>query len=733
MNLGQVPTTTGTNGHVAAPKTDPATVRKALKMLIAPGQAFEIRALECTLRGERRTGIWTGVFDSTEKAVAEIQRIQTAVGVYFTLHAVAAPLLARSHNTLRFALKGGTTSDNEIVGRRLFLIDLDSERASGIAASDAEHKAAIAKAVLIRDWLVAQGIVGVLLVDSGNGAHLYFRVELPADDGGLTERFLQMLATMFNDTQDDIRIKVDCTVHNPSRICRIPGTVNCKGSHAVAIGRPHRLAQILEVPERIEVVPRELLEKLAGPAPEVKPPAAPRSSHDGRGGRNWTPEDYFAHYGWEVTGPWDHEGRRMWKFTECPNNPDHRDGDAAYFEDQEGKTGFNCFHNGCAGFGAKELHAKFPPPRRELATTVVKVRSTNDPDFGEEEPGRAPVLVRLSDVQAEDVRWLWPGRIALGKVTLVVGDPGLGKSFLALDTAARVSQGMAWPDDPSSKAPLGSTVLLTAEDGLADTVRPRLDSAGADSCRIVALKAVKARSSDGKEILDQFSLERDLAELEQAVRATDGCNLVIIDPISAYLGDVDSHNNAAVRRLIAPLAELASRCKVAVLCVTHLNKASGTQAIYRAMGSLAFVAAARAVWAVAKDRENPERRFFLPLKNNLGQDVRGLAYSIVDGKVAWESASVDISADAALAWVAEGEGRSEVDHAAAWLEVCLADGPMAAKEVLAGAKENGIAEKTVRRAQALLKIKPQKDGMNGGWVWNLPSEGGQEVAEDGQR
>ncbi|HTH17370.1 MAG TPA: AAA family ATPase, partial [Magnetospirillum sp.] len=214
-----------------------------------------------------------------------------------------------------------------------------------------------------------------------------------------------------------------------------------------------------------------------------------------------------------------------------------------------------------------------------------------------------PILISMADVQSRPIEWLWPGRIARGKVTLIAGDPGLGKSFLTLDLAARVSRGSPWPDVPDASAPLGGVVLLSAEDDAEDTIRPRLDAAGADVHCIKLLHAVRHNYRENqKEAL--FSLATDLPALEAAILAVPDCRLVVIDPITAYLGDTDSHKNAEIRGLIAPLAALAAKHGVAIVCVTHLNKSGSGPAIYRSIGSIAFVAAARAAWAVIKDSGN---------------------------------------------------------------------------------------------------------------------------------
>ena len=336
-----------------------------------------------------------------------------------------------------------------------------------------------------------------------------------------------------------------------------------------------------------------------------------------------------------------------------------------------------------------------------------------------------PVLVCLADVQPEPVRWLWPWRIALGKMTLLAGDPGLGKSFITLDMAARVSAGRPWPDSPLTANAAGGVVLLNAEDDAADTVRPRLDAARADVTRIKLLAAVRRRIDDDRNVELPFNLQTDLAVLEEAIRQTHDCRLVVIDPVTAYLGGSDSHKNAEIRALLAPLADLAARHCVAMVMVTHLNKNAVGPAIYRSMGSLAFTAAARAVWAVTKDQENPSRRFVLPAKNNMAADVLGLAYSIEsdgtgsDPVVVWEPEPVSLTADDALA---ADRAVDDSGGAGDWLREALGDGKMPAADVLRQGRSNGFSDKALRRAFKAIGGRPRREGFGAGgtWYWSLP-------------
>lgn len=178
--------------------------------------------------------------------------------------------------------------------------------------------------------------------------------------------------------------------------------------------------------------------------------------------------------------------------------------------------------------------------------------------------------------------------------------------------------------------------------------------------------------------LRHFSLECDLPRLAEVIDENPGTRLVVIDPISAYTGKVDSHNNSDVRGLLAPLAILAGRYHLAIVAVTHLSKSGGTKAVYRAMGSLAFAAASRAVWAIVKDQNEPQRRLFLPAKLNLAQDPDGLAYRIKEGRVHWETDPVRMHADDAFAAEMQAAGTkprgTERRDAMEWLRDELAAG-----------------------------------------------------------
>jgi putative DNA primase/helicase len=298
--------------------------------------------------------------------------------------------------------------------------------------------------------------------------------------------------------------------------------------------------------------------------------------------------------------------------------------------------------------------------------------------------GRAPSLPKgngielitrpVSQIPPQAFRWLWPQRIALGKNALIAGQPGLGKSQVTIYLAAITSGGGTWPT--GEKCDAGDVFILSAEDDPADTIRPRLEAYSANLDRVHIIEAVRQPNRSDR----PFNLKDDLQALSEKLRASPDAKLVIIDPLTAYLGGIDSHKNADVRAVLAPLAKLAADHGVAVVCVTHLNK--GTSAVTsadpltRVIGSTAFGAAVRTASLVASDKTNAERRLFLSLKSNISRACDGLAFrlethvlpcGIETSRVVWESGPVKMTASEALS----PSTKDEIDDAKEVVEACL--------------------------------------------------------------
>ncbi len=468
----------------------------------------------------------------------------------------------------------------------------------------------------------------------------------------------------------------------------------------------------------MEVVGREKLEAVAAmnPSPPLREEAYLRPGRNGH--REFDLQAWINEHDIPVKreGPWGRDGYR-WVLEECPWNY-HTDNAAYIVRFAGGAIAAGCHHNGCQGYGWRDLREHYEPGCYERNGHRAEDR------FQET---RGPVGTLLSEVEPERVEWLWTGRIPLGKLTVVDGDPGLGKSAMTLDIAARVSAGLELPDGERCES--AGVVLMSAEDGLADTIRPRLDAAGADTKRILALTT----KTDQQNTEQMVSIPEDLSLIEHEIKRV-GARLVVVDPLMAFLsGDTNSHRDQDVRRALAPLAKLAERTGAAVLIVRHLNKTSGGNTLYRGGGSIGIIGAARSGLVVAEDPEDPERRILAHNKQNLGKPSASLVFTIETAsngaaRVVWCGQS-ELNASQILRAPVDEEEKSALSEATEFLRDELQDGPMAAKQVKKNARDADISERTLKRAKADLRVKSTKEG-DGSWTWSLPP--GSKEAKEGQ-
>lgn len=341
-------------------------------------------------------------------------------------------------------------------------------------------------------------------------------------------------------------------------------------------------------------------------------------------------------------------------------------------------------------------------------------------------------LTRLADVAPERVRWLWPGRVPLGKLTVLDGDPALGKSTLCLDLAARVSTGAPMPDGGFGdvEGP-GGVVILSAEDGIGDTIRPRADAAGADPTRLHVLEHVPTLDADGQPNgARPPSIPGDVDRLEVAV-STVGAVLVVVDVLAAFLhARTDSYRDQDVRGALMPLARMAERCGCAVVVLRHLAKSGGGHAIYRGGGSIGIIGAARSGLLVGHDPDDESRNVLAVVKANLAPLAPSLAYKLVSderrgcARVGWLG-EVAHTADA-LVSAEPGGGHEDGHDAASVLAEVLADGPVWVKLALDAMADAGFSKDQAKRAKAKLHVRSVKCGRPGdpesGWKWELPGD-----------
>ncbi len=340
-------------------------------------------------------------------------------------------------------------------------------------------------------------------------------------------------------------------------------------------------------------------------------------------------------------------------------------------------------------------------------------------------PVVSPLITCFADVEPETVSWLWQPYIPLGKITTLESDPGEGKTFLALSVAAILSKGALFPDSdgiPRGEREPARTIYMSCEDGLADTLRPRLDSLGADCSNIFALTGQLTTYADGEQQLGQICLQ-DLRGLEGAVEAYKPA-LVIIDPIQGFLGaGLDMHRSNEVRPVLAGIARLAEKYRCAMVLIRHLGKSSQDRSIYRGLGSIDFAAAARSILLAGRDPQDKQRRALIQIKNSLAVTGPGIGYEISESGFFWTGVT-DLTAEDVLAPDQRADDRDGLRDAKDFLVNALADGPRSPKEIQQEAKEMGIKNSTLRSAREVLtKAKMLRayrvTGDLAAWRWEL--------------
>ena len=369
--------------------TDANEITHALRLWFQAGDVFEVRVLDAVSADYRREHIESGYFDYEHiSAVPEaLKRLLSFRGVYVTVNPVNPDLLARAVNRLRPAGRNPTTADTDIVRRRWLLIDCDPRRASGVSSSNAEHESALAKAREIRDGLSSLGWPKPVLTDSGNGAQLMYRIDLPADDGELVRRVIGEIAKASSE-----QVAIDTSVHNPARIWRLPGTMNCKGDSIPE--RPHRMARILEEPQDIVSVSREQMQDIVSYQSEDTQTDVPDDEW-----KHTMPafdlDSWIAQYCPELGSPQPWKGGRKWIFPVCPFNEAHTNKSAVLIQEPSGAVAFKCHHNGCSGNDWRALRELREPgcyDRREEANSDVDLSGILKPNRIEKQEKEAPLF-----------------------------------------------------------------------------------------------------------------------------------------------------------------------------------------------------------------------------------------------------------------------------------------------------------------------------------------------------
>ena len=365
------------------------------------------------------------------------------------------------------------------------------------------------------------------------------------------------------------------------------------------------------------------------------------------------------------------------------------------------------------------------PPIPEVSVPNGKSEANLRNKKNNRKGGSFPVYRKMSEIEPKPVNWLWEDYMAKGTFTLITGEPDLGKSQMTLSMTAIVTTGGNWPVS-GEKCEEGNVIILSDEDNLEKTIRPRLEANGANLEKIHYLDGIG--KGDSNSDCELFNLKSNLTQLETMINEIKGISMIVIDPLSAYLAGVDTYNNKDVRSMLAPLSKLAGRYDIAIVCVEHPPKSSNGRAMNQVGGSIAFVAASRSAYLVSKDPEDEERRLFLKIKNNLSNYSGGISFTVEShklpngieiSKVVWGDEPVTITADEVLSYYNQTEFQHKKESRKKWLQEELADGPKNAAEVEKKALTQGMTQKQLRTAKEYAGVSSDKTDFDGGWDLSL--------------
>jgi hypothetical protein len=582
-------------------RSDPAEVARAIRVLFQSGDVVEMR-----IPKTEREGVVSGYFSDHAALAKAVVARNGDPGIYVAINPVIPALLARCSNRIKSRVRV-TTSDKDIIRRRWLPIDCDPARPADISSTDEEHEAALERARDIRMMLSEEGWPAPILADSGNGAHLLYPIDLPNDAAAtaLVAGVLAGLAKRF----DDMRVKIDPTMSNAARICKCYGTISRKGDDTP--DRPHRLSKIIDAPNTVTPVPRELLEEMAA---TVTPAPAPVRNTAPTAGR-FDLEGFVARH-LQAREPVAYQGGRKWVLEACPFNPEHIDGSAAIFESGGKSLGFKCQHHSCHGKHWQDVRALFEPRAERRQPEPHQTATPTKPEPPKDKRAPFQLIVRAA---AEIYDADYPEPVAIVPpilypgLTLLAGRTKVGKSWLAMDLALSLVQGTAFGGHLNP--PDAVLVLYVSLEERPRQTRARLRKLTPQGEFLRSLQFIHELPplmSGGAAVLD--------AEL---VRHP--ARVVIVDSLLGITKAAGRKNMDALQtdyNIVNTLREVAERNNVGLVLIAHTRKAAGDYFVDLVQGTTGTTAAADAVWVLLKKSDGTG------ILNVTGREVEDRIYGL---------------------------------------------------------------------------------------------------------
>lgn len=709
---------------------DQSALEKAIHVLKDPGELFEIRIIS---NGKKQP--ISGYFTSADVLLRALKTIDLrGKNVYITLNRLNHALYSREQHD-RFIQGVTTTNDHDVTRYKWLFIDLDPERISGVSSTDEELKSAHALMLAVADYLDGFGFEKPVKALSGNGYHLLYKVDFPNNEANekTVVKCLQVLADVF----DNNIVKIDTVNSNPSRICKLHGTLAQKG--ASTADRPHRLSKIISNETEYKVTDISALEQLAAALPDPEP--QPQRMRHELQRPEFDLEQFMSEHGLTYSGTTTGTGNStIYLLDECPFDPSHTNGDAKIFHYANGAIAFKCHHRHCQGYKWQDVRKLFEPDaydrpaaeddfdriadgyaqhkamkqqNADKVTRMIKNRQITE-EITEDDL----TMPTLADFEEKQQEWLIPGYIPKGCVTLLCSDGGVGKTSIWCDTVAKLTSGRMTVFDKALGIPWVSqehldVMYFSKEDATEEVLKHRLRAAGADQ-RHVRLFALGDKRLE--KIWYGSVMLRKLVEKYRPA-------FVVFDALQSFLPDgTDMAKRKDMRDALAPLNQLGAEFGTAFMLIMHTNKSSNSGRQRMADSSDIWDLGRSAL--MAGHTKDKGIMYLSHEKCNYGKLQKTILFSIQDENVVefrgttWKK-DRDYMADGQMIFTSPKK-----EEAKEFILDQLHDGNRhEIRAIDEAAKAAGIAKSTIEDARAELvqdrKIKREKFGFGPTTKWYL--------------
>lgn len=709
---------------------DISELKKAIHILKDPGELFEVRIIS---NGKKQP--ISGYFTSQETLINALGKIDPrGKNFYITLNVLNEALYGREQHD-RFVLGATSTNDTDVTRYKWLFIDLDPERISGVSSTEEELNKAENLALDVADYLNGIGFEEPVKALSGNGYHLLYKVDFPNTDANrqIVVKCLQVLAAIF----DNADVKIDTVNSNPSRICKLHGTLAQKGADTAK--RPHRMSRILSDDKEYKVTDLSVLQKLEAELPDPETP--PKMRYEAQSKQDFDLIRFMSDHGLTYSSTTTGAGNStIYLLDECPFDPSHKNGDAKIFHYGNGAIAFKCHHRHCQGYKWQDVRKLYEPDaydcqpmedsyariangyaqhkalkkaNAETAESVFKGRKITE-EITEEDL----TMPTLAEFEEKEQEWLIPGYIPKGCITLLCSDGGVGKTNIWCDTVAKLTTGGMTIFDKALNLPWHSSIphevmYFSKEDATEQVLKRRLRIAGANQGRIRLFGLNDRRINKiwyGSALLQKL-VERYRPEI------------VVFDALQSFLPDgVDMAKRKDMRDALAPLNQLGAECGTSFLLIMHTNKSSSSGRQRMADSSDIWDLGRSAL--MAGHTKEKDIMYLSHEKCNYGKQQKTILFQVVDdGVIEFKGTTRKRDRD----YMSEGQmvfSSPKKEEAKDFILDQLQDG--ARHEIRAieeAAKAAGIAKSTLEDARAELvkdkKIKREKAGFATTTKWYL--------------